>query len=116
MRILFSSANELDLNIDHVDVTTAFLNGELYETLYMEQPPGFPDNNNNKLFTSKRNLWPYLIYLQANRIWDEKVHTLLSEKGYKQLNLCQVNLCERCVYSKNMGKNLFIAALYVDDC
>jgi len=41
LRILFSTAVNFDLKIDHWDVKTAFLHGNLNETVYMAQPEGF---------------------------------------------------------------------------
>lgn len=41
IRTLFAMANEYDLDTDHVDITTAFLNVDIGETIYMEQPEGF---------------------------------------------------------------------------
>lgn len=34
-------AAKLGLKINHIDVTAAFLNGELNEVIFMEQPEGF---------------------------------------------------------------------------
>jgi hypothetical protein len=31
---------ELDLEIEQIDIKTAFLNGELKEEIHMQQPPG----------------------------------------------------------------------------
>lgn len=45
MRLLFSLGNEYDWDIDHIDITTAFLNGILDKKIYMEQPVGFSTGN-----------------------------------------------------------------------
>lgn len=106
MRILFSLANEMNLDINHVDVTTAFLHGDLSETIYMEQPPGFDNGNKSKVCLLKRGIYGLK---QASRIWNSKVHSLLSKHGYKQ------SKCEPCVYTNNCNDDLCIIALYVDD-
>lgn len=107
MRILFSLANELNLNIDHIDVTTAFLNCDLQETIFMEQLPGFSNNNClNKVCLLLKSIYGLK---QASRIWNAKVHNLLSSNGYKQ------SKCEPCVYLKRYNKDITIIALYVDD-
>lgn len=37
------------MDIYHADITTAFLNGSLEETIYMEQPKGF-EGDKNKVY------------------------------------------------------------------
>lgn len=37
-RVLMSYANHFNLQIHHVDVTSAFLNGEISEDIFMDQP------------------------------------------------------------------------------
>ncbi|RVE41367.1 hypothetical protein evm_013983 [Chilo suppressalis] len=106
LRLLFSLANEYDLQIDHIDINTAFLNGELKETIYIEQPPGFGVGDDRVCLLLKG------IYglKQASRIWNQKVHTLLSNNGYSQ------SKCKPCVYIKKYNNNnLIMVALYVDD-
>jgi hypothetical protein len=46
MRLLFALAAELNLTIDHMDVATAFLHGDLKEEVYMKQPEGFEVRGN----------------------------------------------------------------------
>ena len=44
IRTLLALANKLSLNVDHLDIKTAFLNGLLppHEQFYCSPPPGFP--------------------------------------------------------------------------
>ncbi|KAG7824868.1 hypothetical protein KL920_005444, partial [Ogataea angusta] len=41
LRLLLALAASHSLSVYQMDVTTAFLNGNLVEELYMRQPPGF---------------------------------------------------------------------------
>ena len=49
IRVVLGIASSLDLEIEQMDVKTAFLHGDLEEEIYMEQPEGFG--------TSKANSW-----------------------------------------------------------
>jgi hypothetical protein len=106
MRILFSIANQYNLSIDHLDVATAFLNGDLNETIYMEQPIGFCDKYPNKVCLLKKSIYGLK---QASRMWNCKIHSLLCEHNFIQ------SKCEPCVYIKCTGNDIVIIALYVDD-
>lgn len=46
LRYLFALAAELDLELEHLDICTAFLNGDLNETVYIRQPKVFVDKQN----------------------------------------------------------------------
>src|SRR5260221_13631211 len=43
LRVFFAMCAKLSYNIRHMDVTSAFLNGTLNETVYMRQPKGFEE-------------------------------------------------------------------------
>lgn len=103
--MLFSLAVQLDMNIEHIDVATAFLNGELNECIYMEQPVGFI-NDSTKVCMLQKSLYGLK---QASRMWNMRVNKILSKNGYIQ------SQCEPCVYVRRAGKDLTIIALYVDD-
>lgn len=107
IRMLLALSVELDLEISHLDVSTAFLNGELKETIYMEQPEGFVvKGKEDKVCLLKRAVYGLK---QSSRTWNEKVNdTLLSLDFIRSKT-------EPCVYFRNKNKNIFIIAIYVDD-
>lgn len=41
VRLLIALAAQRGWNVHHMDVKSAFLNGELMEEVYVQQPPGF---------------------------------------------------------------------------
>ena len=63
LRVIFSVAAQKDLEMVQLDVTTAFLNGDLKEELYMEQPTGFvtPGKENQVCRLKKKFIWPQAI-------------------------------------------------------
>ncbi|CAH2089057.1 unnamed protein product [Euphydryas editha] len=105
MRVLFCIANELDMDIEHVDVTTAFLHGNLEEQIFMEQPVGF-ETDKDKVCLLNKSIYGLR---QSSRIWNCKVNSVLTSNGYSQ------SQCEPCVYLKKTESDLTIIALYVDD-
>lgn len=102
MRLLFAIATENNLNIDHFDIDTAFLNSDLDESILMEQPEGFCYDKSKVCLLLKS------IYglKQASRLWNLKVNEVLLQDGLK---------CEPCVYIKRVNNSILIVALYVDD-
>ena len=90
-----------------MDVKTAFLNGELEEEIYMDQPDGFVANGQEdkvgKLLKSLYGL------KQAPKQWHEKFDRTLTSAGFV------VNEADKCVYYRYGGDEGVILCLYVDD-
>lgn len=108
IRTLLALAVNLDMHVDHMDVKTAFLNGELNETVYMEQPDGYKVNGKED-HVYKLNKAVYGLK-QASKTWYDKIDNALMSLQFKK------SLCEPCVYIKSDDTgNLLILALYVDD-
>ena len=107
IRVLIALAAVYNLEIHQMDVKTAFLNGDLEEEIYMEQPEGFVvPGNGNKVCRLVKSLYGLK---QAPKQWHAKFdHTMLS-------NGFQINECDKCVYIKNTPNKVVIVCLYVDD-
>src|SRR3954466_16187289 len=90
-----------------MDVKTAFLNGELDEEIYMEQPDGFVlDGQEGKVCKLLNSLYGLK---QAPKQWHEKFERTLTTAGFV------VNEADKCVYYRHGGGEGVILCLYVDD-
>lgn len=107
VRLIFALAILFKLKIDHLDVKTAFLHGEVDHEIYMAQPEGFIDKNNeHKVCLLKKAIYGLK---QSSRIWYLKVKDVLLKFGLNQSSF------EPCVYFKKENDFILIVALYVDD-
>ena len=95
-----------NLEIHQMDVKTAFLNGDLDEEIYMEQPEGFiVPGQEKKVCRLVKSLYGLK---QAPMQWHEKFDCVMTN-GFK------INECDKCVYVKNTERGFVIICLYVDD-
>lgn len=107
IRLLFALAVQYNLQMEQLDVVTAFLNGILDETIYMYQPEGFVvEGEKNKVCLLHKALYGLK---QAARSWNKKVDEVLKELNFKQ------SKHESCIYILEKKKSMVIIALYVDD-
>ena len=107
IRLLIALAAVYDLQIHQMDVKTAFLNGELEEEIYMEQPEGFiVPGQENKVCRLVKSLYGLK---QAPKQWHAKFDKVMLSNGFK------INECDKCVYIKNTPNHEVIVCLYVDD-
>ena len=106
VRTIVALAAQHDLHIQQMDVTSAFLNGELEEDIYMMQPEGFAVKGQKNL-VCKLNKSIYGLK-QSPRCWNQNLDAFL-----KELNFIQ-SKSDPCVYTRINGE-LMIIAIYVDD-
>lgn len=107
LRLLIALAANLGLKIEHMDVKTAFLNGNLNEKVFMRQPPHFEEKGKEDyVCLIQKSLYGLK---QAPRSWNMKLHTELESLNFKR---CKN---EPCVYIRRTNKDTTILAIYVDD-
>jgi Reverse transcriptase (RNA-dependent DNA polymerase) len=107
IRILLALGAHYDWEIHQMDVKTAFLNGELEEEIYMEQPEGFIEKGKENLVCRLRKALYGL--KQAGRAWYEKIHAALIKLGFDFLRV------DHCIYRLVNGSTVVFIAVYVDD-
>ena len=88
-------------SLTHWDVSTAFLHGDLTETIYMLQPEGYKDGS-GKVWLLLKGLYGLK---QAPRIWFRKISSVLLSLGFIQSTV------EKCVFFTDS----ILVFLYVDD-
>jgi transposase InsO family protein len=80
-KTLFALAAAKDLEIEQMDVKTAFLYGDIDEEIYVEQPPGF-DDGTGRVCRLNKGLYGLK---QAPRIWYTTLATFLKSTVYKHV-------------------------------
>ena len=108
IRIILGLATNQDLEIEQLDVKTAFLHGDLEEEIYMQQPEGFEEKRKEDLVCKlKKSLYGLK---QAPRQWYKKFDSFMVGHGYRR------TAADYCVYFKRYpGEKFIILLLYVDD-
>lgn len=105
IRLLLSLAASLDLEMTQFDISTAFLNGDLKEEIYVEQPHGFTDGT-RKVCRLKKGLYGLK---QAPRAWNQKFNDVARVVGF------ETSLLDPCLYHMKSERGLALMCLHVDD-
>ncbi|KAJ9560132.1 hypothetical protein OSB04_005292 [Centaurea solstitialis] len=107
IRVLLALAAKEGWLVHHLDVKSAFLNGDLQEEVYVTQPDGFVIAGKEHM-VYKLNKALYGLR-QAPRAWNIKLDKTLKELGFQK---CPQ---EQAVYKSQNQKSLLIVGVYVDD-
>ena len=107
IRLLIALAALKDWQIHHLDVKSAFLNGEIKEVVYVKQPEGFlVKGKEGWVLRLKKALYGLK---QAPRAWYFKLHSCLHSLGFIK------SAYEQSLYLKRSIDAILIVGVYVDD-
>ncbi|KAK4407439.1 Retrovirus-related Pol polyprotein from transposon RE1 [Sesamum angolense] len=91
-----------------MDIKNAFLYGDLNETVYMEQPPGYVAQGEKQRMECKLKKAIYGLK-QSPRAWFDKFSRIIGEFGFSR---CQA---DHSVFVQTTKTGMVILAVYVDD-
>ena len=90
-----------------MDVKTTFLNGELDEEIYMDQPQVFLEKGEKrKVCKLKRSIYGLK---QSSRQWYLRFHQAIIQDGFEIIKK------DHCEYAKRSKGSFLIFSLYIDD-
>ena len=107
IRIFLAFAAHLNFKVYQMDVKSAFLNGELEEEVYVQQPPGFEDPKfSNFVYRLLKALYGLK---QAPRAWYETLSQFLLDNGFTRGTI------DKTLFYKLHNGDLILVQIYVDD-
>ncbi|KAL9266755.1 Copia protein-like protein, partial [Drosera capensis] len=107
VRVILALAANRSWEVHHMDVKSAFLNGELEEEVYVTQPEGFEVQGQKHLvYRLSKALYGLR---QAPRAWNTRL-----DKSLKELRFTRCSQ-EQAVYTRGEGDAALIVGVYVDD-
>ncbi|KAF0736210.1 hypothetical protein Ae201684_007233 [Aphanomyces euteiches] len=123
LRTLLAVANAHDLSVDQMDIDTAFLNGILQDTIYIDLPEGLSVEDildeidwvgANPTAADVKRVACLLVKAlsclkQSPREWHKVLTAFLGEIGFEKTNV------ESCIYTRQTNGQQAIIAIYVDD-
>jgi len=106
VRVMLALAAQGGWQVHHMDVKSAFLNGDLTETAFVKQPLGFTIGKGDKVLKLRKALYGLR---QAPRAWNAKLDKELMALGFVKSKL------EHTVYRRSNKRSFLLVGVYVDD-
>ncbi|KAL1582041.1 hypothetical protein WHR41_09299 [Cladosporium halotolerans] len=103
-RPIFALAAVNDLEIEQMDVKTAFLHGKIEETIYVKMPTGYAQDG--KVCRLNKGLYGLK---QAPRMWYETLRVFLESRGFSRTE------ADHSVFVTQRGMRGLVVVVYVDD-
>ena len=108
-RVLLGLRSALNLQFEHMDASSAFLQGDLEEVIYIEPPAGYERVDSSGRPLVWRLLRPLYGLKQSPRQWNVKLHKTLKDLGFVRLG------SDSCLYLLVRGDSVVFLLLHVDD-
>ncbi|GJU47921.1 retrovirus-related pol polyprotein from transposon TNT 1-94 [Tanacetum coccineum] len=107
IRIFVANAANKNMTIFQMDVKTAFLNGELKKVVYISQPEGFVDQDNQShVYKLKKALYGLK---QAPRAWYDMPSSFLISQHFSK------GVVDPTLFTRKSRNDLLLVQIYVDD-
>lgn len=107
-RVLFAIVTYYDLDIDQIDVKTAFLYGHINQLIYVEIPKETEiEANKNMVYRLLKALYGLN---QSLQLWYERLSGFLLEK----LGLAYIH-ADHSIFITKAGQNSLIVSIFIDD-
>lgn len=102
IRTLIALAAQKNMKIHQMDIKTAFLNGDLQEEIYLQQPQGFIEDE-DLVWRLNKSIYGLK---QSPRCWNASLDQQLISMGFEK------TASDPCIYKSN---NCVYIGVYVDD-
>ena len=107
IRVVLAMVAHLDLELFQMNVRTAFLNGNLEEEIYMDQPIGFVSKGQeDNVCHLKRSIYGLKHF---SRSWYLRFHEVITSLGLSMASE------DHCVHVKRSTGGIMFLTLYFDD-
>lgn len=105
LRVLLALANSQDLYIHQMDVTSAFLNGDISETVYLTVPQGL-DISTDYVLKLEKSIYGLK---KSPKNWNVKFNEAMIKEGFARC------VSDSCLFFKFDDHYVLYILLYVDD-
>ena len=106
LRNLLALVASQDLELHQLDIKTAFLNGELEETIYMQQPEGYAEGGPNTVCHLSKSLYGLR---QAPRAWHKRLKQELEKMSFT------ASAADPGLFTAELKHGTVYVLVYVDD-
>ncbi|GJU30048.1 retrovirus-related pol polyprotein from transposon TNT 1-94 [Tanacetum coccineum] len=107
IRIFIANAASKNMTIYQMDIKTAFLNGELKEEVFVNQPEGFVDPDHpTHVYHLKKALYGLK---QAPRAWYDTLSWFLLDNKFSK------GVVDPTLFTRKTEKHILLVQIYVDD-